>query len=116
MLPRSRRVPTSSFQSKDPSKLQSKSFHGSFFSIRANRSTEPFPSRFAIIVSKKVAKSAVSRNKIRRRLYEAVKTVIRDVKPGFVILIYPKKEAQTMDFRDLCKNVRDLLAEARILQ
>ncbi|MBP7837166.1 ribonuclease P protein component [Candidatus Saccharibacteria bacterium] len=31
-------------------------------------------SRFAVVVSKKVAKSAVTRNRIRRRVYEIIRT------------------------------------------
>lgn len=40
------------------------------------------PYRLAVVVSRKVSKSAVKRNRLRRRLYEAVRTSRVAVPPG----------------------------------
>lgn len=55
------------------------------FTVKVTKNPHRKRSRFAIVVSKKVHKSAVGRNRIRRRLYELVRhelshiTAIHDV-------------------------------------
>ena len=44
-------------------------------------------SRFAVVVSKKVSKSAPKRNRIRRRIYELVRLEYDNLKPGYDIVI-----------------------------
>ena len=48
--------------------------------------------RFAVVVSKKVEKSAVGRNKIRRRMYEVLRLNIRDIpqKMDYIFVVYSK--------------------------
>jgi ribonuclease P protein component len=47
--------------------------------IKYVRNTHRTHPRFSIVVSKKVLKSAVGRNRIRRRLYEYVRPHIKDI-------------------------------------
>ena len=54
------------------SKVRGKKFRGEGFSVYAAR-TKRDDFRMAVVVSKKTAPSAVVRNRIRRRLYEAVR-------------------------------------------
>lgn len=44
-------------------------------------------SRFAVVVSKKVSKSAPKRNRIRRRIYELVRHEYDKLKPGYDVVI-----------------------------
>lgn len=66
--------------------------------------------RFAVVVSKKVLKSAVGRNRIRRRLYEA----IRHELPSFsipmdcIFVVYSPAVAK-IPFRDLRRAISELL-------
>lgn len=72
--------------------------------------------RFAVVVSKKVMKSAVGRNRIRRRVYEAIRSQQgKIVKPIDCIFIVYNKEVMTMEFKELQKLVADLLKEAEIV-
>jgi ribonuclease P protein component len=48
----------------------------------AARNPDNKPYRVAVVVSRKVSKSAVTRNRIRRRVYEAVRAGGTDIKPG----------------------------------
>ena len=69
-------------------------------------------SRFAVVVSKKVLKSAVGRNRIRRRVYEALRLELPNLKTWHkdcIFVIY-QKDVATMDFLELRKIIRDLLA------
>lgn len=45
-----------------------------FFTVKAVTNPHRKHSRFAVIVSKKVHKSAVGRNRIRRRVYEIIRS------------------------------------------
>ena len=69
--------------------------------------------RVAVVVSKKTSKSAVTRNRIRRRVYEAVRTQAAAIhKPyDLVFMVYDEKVA-TMDAAQLQKNVSELLRRA----
>ena len=72
--------------------------------------------RYAVVVSKKVLKSAVGRNRIRRRVYEAIRMELPKIeKPVDCIFIIYSKEILDMDFKVIQKTIRDLLKEASIL-
>lgn len=72
--------------------------------------------RFAVVVSKKVMKSAVGRNRIRRRVYEAIRLQLGKItKPVDCIFIIYNKEVMEMEFKELQNLVADLLKEAKIV-
>ncbi len=72
--------------------------------------------RFAVVVSKKVMKSAVGRNRIRRRVYEAIRLQRgKIIKPVDCIFIVYNKEVMMMEFKELQNLVADLLKEAEIV-
>lgn len=72
--------------------------------------------RYAVVVSKKVMKSAVARNRIRRRVYEAIRLQRDKIqKPVDCIFIVYNREVMTMEFKELQKLVTDLLKEAKVL-
>ncbi len=71
--------------------LKSRIFaHSPHFSLRFADSTGV---RVAVSVSKKVSKSAVVRNTIRRRMYALVRDVVPTMRPGlFLFIAKPKAE------------------------
>ena len=72
--------------------------------------------RYAVVVSKKVLKSAVGRNRIRRRVYEAIRLELANIsKPVDCIFIIYSKDILTTDFKELCNTVHVLLKEANII-
>ena len=72
--------------------------------------------RYAVVVSKKILKSAVGRNRIRRRIYEAIRLELPKIqKPIDCIFIINSKEILDLDFKEIQKILRDLLKEASIL-
>ena len=60
--------------------------------------------RVAVVVSKKVAKSAVERNKIRRRVYEALRINFDDIpkKTDYIFVVY-SKDIKNIPFEELQK-------------
>lgn len=70
--------------------------------------------RFAVVVSKKVEKSAVKRNRIRRRVYESIRLELPNFTPpqDSIFVIYDK-EIGKMPFLELRRIVKDLLEESK---
>ncbi|TSC95016.1 MAG: ribonuclease P protein component [Parcubacteria group bacterium Licking1014_1] len=73
-----------------------RSFKESFLILRTAKNNLE-PSRFGFIVSQKVSKKAVVRNKIKRRLREAVMSNIKNIKKGIdiVLIALPGIESKT---------------------
>lgn len=71
--------------------------------------------RVAVVVSKKVMKTAVGRNRIRRRVYEALRRNFEYLPLGkdYVFVIF-SKEVLTMKFDELEKRLGELVAEAKV--
>ena len=71
--------------------------------------------RIAVVVSKKVTKTAVSRNRIRRRVYEAIRQNMDLVpkKRDYIFVVY-RKEVGTMPYNELVKLLGELVAESKV--
>ncbi|MEO5499630.1 MAG: ribonuclease P protein component [Candidatus Saccharimonadales bacterium] len=72
-------------------------------------------SRVAVIVGKKVLKSAVKRNRIRRRIFEIIRNHWDHIPPHFDIsLTVFTAECLTMSQEDLEKTILGTLAQAHL--
>lgn len=69
--------------------------------------------RFAVVVSKKVMKSAVGRNRIRRRVYEAIHLEFPSDKPptDYIFTVY-NPGVMKIPFRELRRTVQELITRA----
>lgn len=73
-------------------------------------------SRISVVVSKKIIKSAVKRNRIRRRIYEIIRPLIDDFNNiNDIVFIVLSSEILTMPSNELSKNIKDLLKEANVI-
>lgn len=84
-----------------------KSFKSSFLILKAapNKLKE---SRFGLVVSQKVSKKAVVRNKVRRRLSESIKSMVKDIKEGkdIVLIALPGiKDKSLSEIREILESV-----------
>lgn len=71
--------------------------------------------RFAVVVSKKVLKSAVGRNAIRRRVYEAIRLEMADFpEPIDRIFVVYHKSVLDIPFLELRREVRELLERSLV--
>ena len=68
----------------------------------------------AIVVSKKISKSAVVRNTIRRRFYALLESEIKGLRPATVV-VYPKQEAITSSPTVLRIELIKALQQARLI-
>lgn len=71
--------------------------------------------RFAVVVSKKVDKTAVGRNRIRRRVYEVLRTNLKDIpdKTDYVFVVF-SKDIKDMAYKELEKTIGGLVAESKV--
>lgn len=71
--------------------------------------------KFGFVVSTKIDKRAVVRNKIQRRLRSLAKDNLVRIKDGYQILLLAKKPAATASYDELKKSFSECLHKARIL-
>lgn len=71
--------------------------------------------RIAVVVSKKVARTAVARNRIRRRVYEALRINMEYIpeKYDYIFVVYDK-EVGKMPFDKLVALLGELVAESKV--
>lgn len=89
---------------------------GNLVSLRFVRNNRYSSYRAAVVVSRKVSKSAVVRNRIRRRLYEIVRKHSADVTEAYdlVFTVYSVETAK-VSHATLEKTVLDQLTKAGVL-
>ncbi len=86
-------------------------------SLRVAHNPRREESRVAVIVTKKVQKAAPRRNRIRRRVYEIVRTNWSHIKPGHDILVsIYDPQAGVMPYDELERIVIGVLKQAHVWQ
>ena len=89
---------------------------GSYFSIRYAPNARCQSYRAAVVVSRKISKSAVKRNRIRRRIYEVIgKLEAQIVAPYDIVVTVFKESTSDLPPADLEKQVKSQLKSARVL-
>ena len=72
-------------------------------------------SRFTVVISKKVVKSAVRRNYIRRRIYEIIRLELPTLKDNYdVAVMVFSAEAYSADHQELTTLIKSLLSQATL--
>jgi ribonuclease P protein component len=99
MLPKTRRIKRVSFPKSKPIK----SLRGSFVSGSLYKGVEA-KTKFSFSISKKTAKTAVMRNKLRRIGYKAVQEAIDRIKNNYLVIFY---------IHSIPKNTEDLDADVK---
>lgn len=89
--------------------------HARIFKVKYVPNSRRETPRFAVVVSKKVHKSAVGRNRIRRRFYEAIRHEIPHMKPGMdIVVLIVSGEALGMPYSDIGAQLRQIFKEANL--
>lgn len=93
-----------------------KTVRGALFGLRYQLNSRRRQYRIAVVVSKKVHKSAVVRNRIRRRLYEIVRQLQPPINHPYdlVITVYSENVA-TAPQEQLIEQLTGLLEQANIV-
>ena len=116
MLPRKHRLPlrTELTRVQEEGKL----FQGRLFSLLVS-GQEPVdrsqPSRFAFIISTKIHKRAVKRNRVRRFLIEAIRSLLPKIKPGFDCVFLAKKAIVGKGLIEIKKETERLFKKTKLI-
>jgi ribonuclease P protein component len=88
---------------------------GPYLSLRFTPNARRSAYRLAVVVSRKVSKSAVKRNRIRRRLYEAMRSQAVQLNGVYdlAFMVYDERLA-TVPAAEITKTVKQLLRKAGI--
>jgi len=109
MLPKHKRISRDSFKLI---LIQGQLFHSPHFLLRTINSPKE---GYATLVSKKIARGAVDRNRIRRRIYAVLRSLVVQIKKPTNIIISAKPGALKISFLEQEKEITQLLRTARII-
>ncbi|HEY4490223.1 MAG TPA: ribonuclease P protein component [Candidatus Paceibacterota bacterium] len=109
MLPKNRRIKRSDFDLLS----RGKTFSGNFLSLKVSRASGN--SKVTFIVSKKVAKNAADRNRLRRRGYGQIKSFLKKITDGFLLAFYFKSRLGNISKEDLYDDIESLLSKSGLI-
>ena len=93
-----------------------KTTRGPLFSVKSVLNERRKTYRVAVVVSRKIDKSAVARNRIRRRLYEIVRLAGVDIiRPYDIVITVFQGGTLETTHEKLTSQVRDQLSQAGVL-
>ncbi|MBI3337423.1 MAG: ribonuclease P protein component [Candidatus Staskawiczbacteria bacterium] len=101
---------------KDFEKLfkEGKSFKSTFLVLKAVKNNLK-ENRFGFIVSKKVSKKAILRNKIKRNLRDIVRQNIKDIKSGVDVVLIVLPDFGKKNFSEIKEILNNLLKKAGLI-
>lgn len=74
-------------------------------------------SRFAVVISKKVLKSAVRRNRVRRRVYEYIRNTMTDLNDIYdIVVIVSSGEALSVSYDDMINQLSSLFNQVEAIK
>lgn len=114
MLPKTRRIERKNFSHilNTGKRSNSKSFTLYLSKIEPGSTVDH--SKVAFSASKKVVKTAVGRNKCRRRGYSAIGKILNRIKPGYYLFFVYKKGFET-NFHLLEAEIEALLSSSLVI-
>lgn len=89
--------------------------HTEYFSIKWTDALSSKEPQFAVVVSKKVSRSAIKRNQIRRRCYEILQKLLPQMADGIAGIIFVRLGATPLLPQVLEEKLGKLLLRARII-
>ncbi|MBU3956939.1 ribonuclease P protein component [Patescibacteria group bacterium] len=110
MLPKKHRLPLRTELNRV--KKEGTLIQGRLFSLLVNQAVENQPSRFGFIISSKIHKKAVKRNRAKRLLSEVIIDLSPKIKSGFDVVFLAKKKIIEAEIEEIKKEIKRLFAKA----
>ncbi len=111
MLPKKRRISREEFKITS----QAKRYNSPHLLLSVVSGSKLKESKFSFSVSKKILKSAASRNKFRRQGYSVIGKLLSKIKSGYFCFFSLKKSDQNLNFKEIEKEIIGLLETASVL-
>lgn len=104
--------------SRDFKKIQSEGqiYQSNSFGVAYLDRKDEDASRFAFVVSTKISKDAVDRNRFKRVMSEAVRTSSIDIRPGFDVIFLAKTTIVKTPTSEVMKEVKASLKGSGLLK
>ena len=106
-MARAARISRADFPTRSPARRVS----NELFSIAMWPLSPGVEPQFSCVVSKKTAKKAVDRNKLKRRCREIASPLVASLKRPIAVIVYPKKTALTVPFEEAETSIASLLVK-----
>lgn len=102
MLPRSKKINTQLFKEVfDKGKI----YHFNYFFVKVLKLNKEEKSKFTVVSSKKITKTAITRNLLRRRFFNIIKEIYKELPSSIAIIFFLKKGAGNLKFEDLKQEI-----------
>jgi ribonuclease P protein component len=111
MLPSSKRLSVTLFASV---LANGKIVHSTLFTARILKTAGI--SRFSVAISKKIAKTAVERNKFRRRVYSAISMIDSKIPQGFHVILMGKPPLIKATPKDTLVDLESLFVKSGLIK
>jgi ribonuclease P protein component len=72
--------------------------------------------KVGFVVSKKISKLAVERNKIKRRMREIIRLKKKDIKEGLSVVIVSLPPIKGMDYKEIKDDLENLLTKEELIK
>lgn len=92
-----------------------KKINGKHFSAKYSENKLPH-ARFGFVISKKLSKSAVVRNSLKRKLSVSIEEIFDKIVTGVDIVIYPRQSAIDISQKDLEFDIKKALGSENLLK
>lgn len=92
-----------------------KSTANRYFVLYVHRKKADEPVRIGVSISKKVAKHAVERNRLKRLIKEIVRHRIAQISPGQDLVIIARKHSVNLDYEQVEQSLLQLFDKARLI-
>jgi len=96
-------------------KGKGKKFQSNLFGLLVLPNEEE-KSRFGFVISKKLSKRAVKRNRVKRILREQVRIILTKIKPGFDVVFLGKKALLESGSEKVGLEIKRLFGKASLLK
>jgi ribonuclease P protein component len=90
-------------------------YRGNYLSLRVLFDSNPPLTRIGIVVSKKVSKLAVTRNRFKRQLRAIFRQLLSQLKSGLQIVVTVTTVQSKPSYQELWDDLKNLLARAKVL-
>ncbi|MFN3926521.1 MAG: ribonuclease P protein component [Pseudanabaenaceae cyanobacterium] len=93
-------------------------FHSQYFKLRRwlDPTTTGQPARIGIVVSKKIAKLATQRNRLKRQIRAMLLPYLPQLKPDLQIIVTITSVTDPVSFHELAGDLHKLLLKAEVLE
>ncbi|MCS7293122.1 MAG: ribonuclease P protein component [Gloeomargarita sp. SKYBB_i_bin120] len=93
----------------------SQQLRGERFRLRYRRVDEQTPAQFAVVVSNKLVKKAVRRNRLKRQIRAALRQLLPRCTRGWQVIVSAQPAALTGQYADFLRELEQLLQQAGVL-